>query len=178
VDGRPREQLSAFADTYEGVEIEWTVYSLPRVSTAERWRREADASDPDFTVTARALRATSHPISSPTCRDEARPDRGRAGAGGHAPAERYRVRRLQADESGHNGPRSRGGSPARHPLVSTAATCRPTSRRFVDAIDGEAEPAPLAERLAALAADHERVCCLFDNGEMDDNAARPGELLE
>jgi hypothetical protein len=42
----------------------------PPGSTAERWRREADASDPDFTVTARALRATTHPISSPTWRDE------------------------------------------------------------------------------------------------------------
>jgi hypothetical protein len=69
-------------------------------------------------------------------------------------------------------------SPSRHPLVSTAPTGTPAIRRFVDAIDSEAEPAALAERLAALAADHERVCCLFDNDEMDDNAARPGELLE
>jgi hypothetical protein len=82
---------------------------------------------PDFTVTARALRATTHLISSPTWRDEARPDRGRAGGGGHTPAEWYRVRRLEADESGHNGLRGRGGPPPDTPLFRLQRRPRPQS---------------------------------------------------
>lgn len=61
-------KLAAFADAFECVEINRTFYSLPQVSTTERWRREVDSVNPDFTFAVKAWQAITHPISSPTWR--------------------------------------------------------------------------------------------------------------
>jgi uncharacterized protein YecE (DUF72 family) len=56
-------KLAAFADEYAAVELQSTFYELPKVSTTERWRREAGE---DFTFALKAWQAVTHPSSSPT----------------------------------------------------------------------------------------------------------------
>jgi uncharacterized protein YecE (DUF72 family) len=65
---RYESKLAAFADAFECVEINRTFYSLPQVSTTERWRREVDGVNSDFTFAVKAWQAITHPISSPTWR--------------------------------------------------------------------------------------------------------------
>lgn len=62
-------KLAAFADAFDLVELNRTFYDLPMVRTAERWRREVDAVDPDFEFAVKAWQALTHPTSSPTWRD-------------------------------------------------------------------------------------------------------------
>ncbi|MFB6310798.1 MAG: DUF72 domain-containing protein [Salinirussus sp.] len=62
-------KLAAYADAHGCVELNRTFYSLPQVSTAERWRREADSVDESFTFLLKGWQALTHPISSPTWRD-------------------------------------------------------------------------------------------------------------
>lgn len=61
-------KLQAFADRYDLLEVNRTFYDLPRVSTAERWRREVDAVNPQFEFVVKAWQAVTHPTSSPTWR--------------------------------------------------------------------------------------------------------------
>lgn len=61
-------KLAAFAAAFACVEVNRSFYSLPQVSTAERWRREVDTVNPDFVFAVKAWQAITHPISSPTWR--------------------------------------------------------------------------------------------------------------
>lgn len=56
-------KLEAYSDAFPVVELNRTFYELPRVSTAERWRREVVD---DFEFTMKAWQAVTHPWSSPT----------------------------------------------------------------------------------------------------------------
>ena len=56
-------KLAAYADTFAVGEINRTFYTLPQVSTTERWRREAGEA---FEFTVKAWQALTHPTSSPT----------------------------------------------------------------------------------------------------------------
>lgn len=66
-------KLQAYSDAFSVGELNRTFYSLPRVSTAERWRREAVDG---FTFTLKAWQGLTHPWRSPTWNDhrEAVPD--------------------------------------------------------------------------------------------------------
>lgn len=55
--------LQAYSDAFTVVELNRTFYELPRVATAERWRREAVEG---FTFTLKAWQALTHAWSSPT----------------------------------------------------------------------------------------------------------------
>lgn len=59
-------KLAAFADEYDLVELNKTFYSLPQTSTAVRWRNEAGE---EFSFSLKAWQAITHPIDSPTWRD-------------------------------------------------------------------------------------------------------------
>ena len=59
-------KLAAYSDAFAVGEINRTFYSLPQVSTTERWRREAVES---FEFTLKAWQALTHPTSSPTWND-------------------------------------------------------------------------------------------------------------
>lgn len=56
-------KLAAYADAFAVGEINRTFYTLPQVSTTERWRREAGE---EFEFTMKAWQALTHPTSSPT----------------------------------------------------------------------------------------------------------------
>lgn len=56
-------KLAAYAATFEAVELNRTFYTLPQVSTTERWQREAG---PDFTFLMKGWQALTHPWGSPT----------------------------------------------------------------------------------------------------------------
>lgn len=59
-------KLAAYSDAFAVGEINRTFYSLPQVSTTERWRREAVES---FEFTLKAWQALTYPTSSPTWND-------------------------------------------------------------------------------------------------------------
>lgn len=63
---RDASKLQAYSDAFEVGELNRTFYSLPQVSTAERWRREAVDG---FEFTLKAWQAMTHPWSSPTWND-------------------------------------------------------------------------------------------------------------
>lgn len=60
---RYESKLQAVSEAFPAVELNRTFYSLPQVSTAERWRREAVA---DFEFVVKAWQAVTHPWRSPT----------------------------------------------------------------------------------------------------------------
>ncbi|MFB6132362.1 MAG: DUF72 domain-containing protein [Halanaeroarchaeum sp.] len=60
---RYMSKLQAYADRFPVGELNRTFYSLPMVSTAERWREEAVE---DFEFTLKAWQAMTHSWSSPT----------------------------------------------------------------------------------------------------------------
>lgn len=62
-DERYESKLAAYADAFDVLELNQTFYSLPQVSTAKRWRREA--VDP-FSFVVKAWQALTHPWGSPT----------------------------------------------------------------------------------------------------------------
>lgn len=61
-------KIAAFAAAFDLVEINRTFYSLPQVSTTERWHRLATEQNPDFTFTVKGWQALTHTIDSPTWR--------------------------------------------------------------------------------------------------------------
>lgn len=62
---RYADKLQAYADLFDGVEINRTFYKLPMVKTTERWRREVPE---DFEFSIKAWQAVTHPATSPTWR--------------------------------------------------------------------------------------------------------------
>lgn len=59
-------KLQAYADQYPSVEINSTFYKLPRVSTAQKWKRLAEKVNDTFIFTVKANQRITHPPSSPT----------------------------------------------------------------------------------------------------------------
>ncbi len=55
----------AYYEEFQLVELQTTFYKLPRIATAEKWRREAPE---DFEFTLKSWQAVTHPTSSPTWR--------------------------------------------------------------------------------------------------------------
>ncbi len=79
-------KLQAYTDAYETVELNRTFYKLPRVKTAEKWRRNAVG---DFEFVLKAWQAVTHPSSSPTWnnRREQLTDRQQEEIGGLRPTD-------------------------------------------------------------------------------------------
>lgn len=234
-------KLAAYADAFEVGEINRTFYSLPQVSTTERWRREAGE---DFEFTLKAWQALTHPTSSPTWnghRDDLTEDR-EDGFGYLRPTDvvrdawaetKKRAKALEANVVLLQTPPSFDASEDHEDdmrdLLSTidrdglvlaweprgewldrpervASLCSDLDLVHVvdllrreprtdhdiaylrlhgrnedsDDYDYEyaaAELDRLAERLQGLAADHDRVYCLFNNSAMYRNATALGERL-
>lgn len=82
-------KLQAYADTLPTVELNRTFYGLPRVRTAEKWRRLVDAVDDGFVFAVKAWQALTHPLSSPTWRD----------TGDLSPAQREHFGHLEPHEA-------------------------------------------------------------------------------
>lgn len=58
---KPHEsKLQAYAELFSAVEINSTFYRLPRLRTAEKWRKEADAINPEFEFTVKAYQGITH----------------------------------------------------------------------------------------------------------------------
>jgi uncharacterized protein YecE (DUF72 family) len=53
-------KLQAYAQLFKAVEINSTFYRLPRVSTAQKWRSEADAVNRSFEFTVKAYQGITH----------------------------------------------------------------------------------------------------------------------
>lgn len=53
-------KLQAYAKLFEAVEINSTFYRLPRLTTAEKWRREADGINPEFEFTVKVFKGITH----------------------------------------------------------------------------------------------------------------------
>jgi len=53
-------KLQAYARLFNTVEINSTFYRLPRLSTAQKWRQEADAMNPKFEFTVKAYQGITH----------------------------------------------------------------------------------------------------------------------
>jgi uncharacterized protein YecE (DUF72 family) len=53
-------KLQAYVQLFSTVEINSTFYRLPRLSTAQKWRQEADASNPKFEFTVKAYQGITH----------------------------------------------------------------------------------------------------------------------
>lgn len=53
-------KLQAYAQLFDTVEINSTFYRLPRLSTAQKWRAEADAVKPKFQFTVKAYQGITH----------------------------------------------------------------------------------------------------------------------
>jgi uncharacterized protein YecE (DUF72 family) len=57
---RVRSKLQAYAYLFDTVEINSTFYRLPRVSTAQKWRKEVDEVNPGFEFTVKAFQGITH----------------------------------------------------------------------------------------------------------------------
>ncbi len=57
---RRLSKLQAYAKLFDTVEINSTFYRLPSLSTAEKWRKEADEIDPRFEFTVKAFQGITH----------------------------------------------------------------------------------------------------------------------
>jgi uncharacterized protein YecE (DUF72 family) len=53
-------KLQAYAQLFKTVEINSTFYRLPRLSTAQKWRQEADVMNPEFEFTVKAYQGITH----------------------------------------------------------------------------------------------------------------------
>lgn len=53
-------KLQAYAKLFDTVEINSSFYRLPRISTAEKWRKEADEINPGFEFTVKAFKGVTH----------------------------------------------------------------------------------------------------------------------
>lgn len=58
--GAYSSKLQAYARLFGAVEINSSFYRLPRVSTAEKWRKEADEINPGFEFTVKAFKGITH----------------------------------------------------------------------------------------------------------------------
>jgi uncharacterized protein YecE (DUF72 family) len=66
--------LQAYVQLFDAVEVNSTFYRVPRLSTAEKWRREADSLNAGFEFTIKAYQGITHrqrfgTISPPELRD-------------------------------------------------------------------------------------------------------------
>jgi len=52
--------LQAYVQLFDAVEVNSTFYRIPRLSTAEKWRGEADALNPHFEFTVKAYQGITH----------------------------------------------------------------------------------------------------------------------
>jgi len=59
--------VKAYYNSFEIVELQSTFYRLPRVETAQKWRREAPQG---FEFVVKTWQAMTHPLSSPTWKRE------------------------------------------------------------------------------------------------------------
>ncbi len=57
---RYASKLQAYAQLFNTVEINSTFYRLPRLSTAQKWRQEADVLNPKFEFTVKAYQGITH----------------------------------------------------------------------------------------------------------------------
>lgn len=55
-----RSKLQAYVHLFDSVEINSTFYRLPRLTTAEKWRKEADEVNPGFEFTVKAFQGITH----------------------------------------------------------------------------------------------------------------------
>lgn len=55
-----RSKLQSYARLFGTVEIKSTFYRLPHLSTAEKWRKEADGGIPEFEFTVKAFKGIPH----------------------------------------------------------------------------------------------------------------------
>lgn len=55
-----RSKLQSYAKLFDTVEINSTFYRLPHLSTAEKWRKEADEANPEFEFTVKAFKGITH----------------------------------------------------------------------------------------------------------------------
>ena len=53
-------KLQAYVQLFNTVEINSTFYRLPRLSTAQKWRQEADVLNPKFEFTVKAYQGITH----------------------------------------------------------------------------------------------------------------------
>jgi uncharacterized protein YecE (DUF72 family) len=60
IERKFRSKLQAYAQLFESVEVNSTFYRIPKVSTAERWRREADEMNKQFEFSVKASRTITH----------------------------------------------------------------------------------------------------------------------
>jgi len=58
--GRRHSKLQAYAKLFDTVEINSTFYKLPRLSTAEKWRKEVDEINPGFEFSVKAYKGITH----------------------------------------------------------------------------------------------------------------------
>jgi uncharacterized protein YecE (DUF72 family) len=54
------DKLEAYAQLYNSVEINSTYYAIPRLTTAQKWRREASDIDSQFEFTVKAFQGITH----------------------------------------------------------------------------------------------------------------------
>jgi uncharacterized protein YecE (DUF72 family) len=60
IERKFRSKLQAYAQLFQSVEVNSTFYRIPKVSTAERWRREADEMNKQFEFSVKASRIITH----------------------------------------------------------------------------------------------------------------------
>ncbi len=53
-------KLQAYAKLFDAVELNSSFYRLPRLNTAEKWRREADEINPGFEFTVKVFKGITH----------------------------------------------------------------------------------------------------------------------
>ncbi len=53
-------KLQAYAQLFRSVEVNSTFYRIPKLATAEKWRKEADEVNPKFEFTAKASQIITH----------------------------------------------------------------------------------------------------------------------
>jgi len=55
-----KSKLQLYAELFSAVEVNSTFYRVPRISTCERWRKEADEISSEFEFTVKANRVITH----------------------------------------------------------------------------------------------------------------------
>jgi uncharacterized protein YecE (DUF72 family) len=55
-----RSKLQAYAQLFDGVEVNSTFYRIPKIATAEKWRAEADEMNKSFEFTVKASKIITH----------------------------------------------------------------------------------------------------------------------
>ena len=60
LNGNPSSKLEVYARLYDTVEINSTFYAIPRVTTAEKWRRDSRAVNQKFEFAVKAFQGITH----------------------------------------------------------------------------------------------------------------------